>query len=363
MEKMTHTERIRAVLAGQPTDRIPFAAWGPHMNLEDRHAGDFTRALIAYQDYHNFDLLKVMSYSLYVAEAFGQKTVMPKNADEDGYRLAVKAAFESPEDWLKATVHDPHEGAMGRELQVVKNLKAHYGDSLPILPSVYAPFHTLTSTSGLLNWKGLSGFVFSTGAVRDVIVENEAAYFQVMDVLTQQTIDLMNAYAEIGADGFFYCPGGTVYHVESDYPNDGCSMAEYEKYIRAYDEKVLRALEGKTWFNMAHVHGDENLRMDPILTLPNLHAINWDDQFPANPSLAQVRAKTDKVLMGGVDRTRDFSGPDRGKIKATLRMKIDEAVRQAGPKLIVACGCECSRHITPRFSVWEEVLDDIANGR
>ena len=195
------------------------------------------------------------------------------------------------------------------------------------------------------------------------MLENEAAYRHVMDVLTDTVINLMNAYIEAGAAGFFYCAGGDVYKDDGGYKADGFSTAEYYKYIRVYDEKVLNAVRGKTWFNMLHIHGDANLRMEQLVTLPNIQAINWEDQSPYNPSLADVRVMTDRVLMGGIDRLHDFTGPYRDKIKATLRMKVDEAVRQAGPKLIVSVGCEAPRESNYRFAVWDEVLEDIAAGR
>jgi hypothetical protein len=68
---------------------------------------------------------------------------------------------------------------------------------------------------------------------------------------------------------------------------------------------------------------------------------------------------TDKVLLGGIDRNRDFLGPDRDKIKSVLRMKVEDAVRQAGRKLIAAGGCEFPAESTHRFQVWHEVMEEI----
>ena len=51
---MTHLERMKAVVAGEPVDGPPFAAWGHVMNLEDRHAKDFAKAIIDFQRVHDF---------------------------------------------------------------------------------------------------------------------------------------------------------------------------------------------------------------------------------------------------------------------------------------------------------------------
>ena len=361
MQKMSHKERIKAVLEGKPTDRIPYAAWGPHMNLVDRHEGDFTKACIAYQDQYQFDVFKIMSNGLYNIEDLGQKFALPQHPDDFGYKLSTEAAFNCVGDWVNFTKKDPCQGTMGREVRVVRNLYNYYKDSVPILPTIFGPSRTL---SGLSSGAGFRSFITEGGrTLRDVVLENEAAYCQVMEALTEQVIDLMNAFVEAGAAGFFYCAGGDVSRDDNGYKADGFNTEEYYKYVRVYDDKVLNAMEGKTWFNMVHIHGDSNLRMEELVTLPNIQAINWEDQSPYNPSLAQVRAMTDKVLMGGIDRNNDFNGPYRDKIKSILRMKVDEAVRQAGPKLIVAVGCEAPRVSNYRFSVWEEVLDDIAAGR
>ncbi len=357
MKKMTHTERIQAILAGEAADRIPFAAWGPHFNLEDCHEGDFTKALIAYQDRHGFDVMKVMSHGLYHLEDFGQKFDLPQHYDDKGYMMSTKAAFSSCADWLDAKGRDPYEGTMGREVRVIRNLKNHYGESVPILPTVFGPLRTLT---GLSTSQFGSGIFRDGKKLRDVVEENEEAYRHVMDVLTQQVIDLMNAFVDAGAAGFFYCPGGDAVKNERGELTDGFDAAGYCRYIRPYDDRVLNAMAGKTWFNMAHIHGETHLRMEELVTLPNIQAVNWEDQLPDTPSLAQVRKMTDRVLMGGIDRMRDFLGADRDKVKSVLRMKTEEAVRQAGRKLIVSVGCEATRQSTFRFSVWNEVLDELA---
>ena len=47
-------------------DRPPFVGWGPHLNLEDKDVGDFTKAVIAYQNQHDFVIIKVMKNNIYM---------------------------------------------------------------------------------------------------------------------------------------------------------------------------------------------------------------------------------------------------------------------------------------------------------
>ncbi len=355
MDKMTHTERIKAVLEGKPVDRIPFIAWGPHLNLEDRNVNDFSKAVIAYETQHDFDVIKVMQNGLYNAEDFGQIIAEPENSDDAGFKKTVKNAFNSLEDWKNVTKKNVFEGAFGREMQSIKAICDHFQKTVPVLPTIFGPMRMLTQLCGYAPGTGIyQGESFVGENIMDFIHAHEEEYFHVMDVLTDQIIDVMNGFLDMGADGFFYCPGGDH--------TDFCSEEDYFKLIRPYDIRALEAVQGRAWFTMLHVCGMENLRMKDMVTLP-VQAINWEDQSPSNPSLAEVRAMTDKVLMGGIDRNSDFYGANRDKVKAVLRAKTEEAIRQAGPKLIVSGGCEFNRETTHRFVVWHEVMEDIAAGR
>lgn len=351
---MTHTERIKAILEGKSVDRVPTCAWGPHLNLEDRSVNDFSKAVIAYETQHDFDVLKVMQNGLYNTEDYGPVIEPPLNSDDAGFKKTVVPAIKSLEELKNISLKDVHEGAFGREVQSIKAICDHFKGTVPVLPTVFGPsrmFNQLLSYTPF--WPKAYEQCFVKEPLFDFIRANEEVYFHAMDVLSEQIILLMNAYLDVGAAGFFYCPGGDR--------RDFCTDEEYHKYVRPYDERILNAIQGRAWFTMLHVCGNENLRMEEMVTLPG-QAINWEDQSPNNPSIAEVRAMTDKVLMGGVDRNSDFYGASREKVKWTLRSKVDRAIREGGNKLIVSVGCESPREITHRFVVWQEVMDDIANG-
>lgn len=351
METMTKMERVKCVLEGKPVDRPPFIAWGPHLNLEDKHVGDFTKAVIAYENQHDFDILKVMQNGLYNTEDYGQVIDETENSEDPCFKKTRIPAFNSIEDLKNATTKDVHQGAIARETESIRILCDYYKDKVPVLPTIFGPYRMLWQLTGytpahlgnLETFIGKSMMAFAR--------EHEEVYFHVMDVLTQQVIDIMNAFLDVGAAGFFYCPGGT-------YP-DTCTEEEYLKYIRPYDERALEAVQERAWFTMLHVCGMKVSFMDHMLTLP-AQAVNWEDASPENPSLAEIRAKTDKVLMGGLDRNADFYGGNREKVKQVLKAKTIEAMKQAGTKFVAAVGCESPREITHRFVVWREVMEELA---
>lgn len=343
MERMTKMERVKAAMAGEPVDRPPFVAWGPHLNLEDRHVGDFTKAVIAYENQHDFDVLKVMQNGLYFAEDFGQVIDPPENSDDAGFRKTRIPAIKNLEDMKNITTHPITEGALSREMESIRILCDYYKGKVPVLPTAFAPYRTYCHMTDF-NPK-MMGIQF--------IKENEALFRHVMDVLTEQLIMNLNGFLDQGAAGFFFCPSATN-------PADPFTEEEYLEYIRPYDEKVLAAVYDRSMFTMLHICGMELQNMDLMLTLP-AHAINWEDASPTNPSIAEVRAKTDKVLMAGMDRHKDFYGSDREQVKQAIKAKVVEAMKQAGDsKLMLAVGCESPREITHRFVVWREVMAELA---
>jgi len=346
---MTHTERIKALLNGGTVDRPPFVAWGPHFNLEDKHTGDFTKAVIAYQNQHDFDILKVMMNGLYDTEDFGQVIAECENSDDPCFKKTVRSAFQSLDDWKNAKVTDIRQGAIAREIENIRILSEYYHGTVPILASIFSPYRMLGQLCG---GYGGPGFFFE-GNYIDFISAHESEYFEVMEVMTHQTINMMNGFLDAGAAGFFYCPGGT-------YEMDPSTREQYLKYIKPYDVRCLEAVKDKSWFTMAHLCGEPCCHMTDMLDLP-VQALNWEDQSPTNPSIKEVRTMTDKILMGGIDRKRDFFGSNREKVKQQLRRKTLQAIEDAGGNLIISVGCESSREITHRFVVWHEVIDELAS--
>ncbi|MCI8597795.1 MAG: hypothetical protein HFJ10_05055 [Lachnospiraceae bacterium] len=355
METMSKMERVKAVLEGRPVDRPPFVAWGPHLNLEDKHTGDFTKAVIAYENQHDFDILKVMQNGLYNTEDYGQVIDECENSDDPCFKKTRIPAFTSLEDLKNVTTKDVHQGAIARETESIKILCDYYKDQVPVLPTIFGPYRMLCQLTDYVPKDPkvlLRPVTFLGDSMMKFARENEEVYTSVMEILTQQVIDIMNAFLDVGAAGFFYCPGGS-------YPDD-CTEEEYLKYIRPYDEKALKAVEERSWFTMLHICGAKVCFMDHMLDLP-AQAINWEDASVENPSIGEIRGKTDKVLMGGVDRNADFYGANRENVKSMLKRKTQKAIAEGKEKFIVAVGCESPREITHRFVVWREVMRELAD--
>lgn len=353
---ITHTQRVKAALEGKMLDRPAFAAWGPHMNLVDRNAKDFARATIDYQNAHHFDFIKVMPNGMYFPEAFGQKL---KDADfilDETWQNVQVNAINDPHEWAKLKVPSMKEGVFAREIEAVKCIADYFQGDVPVLPTVFSPFIWMGEMTG--------GFFRQDTIVAHFKYSEKYARIG-LEIVNETNELLMEEFVKAGADGFFlgYQAGmaGLM----------GKEM--FEEYGKKYDIQNINKIKDKTWFNMAHIcHGDAALS-EWFLDYP-VEAFNWADQYPEHHSLGEMRKLTDKVLIGGLNHSdhgsykdlsimikspSDLSGSNRDTIKAHIKKKVYDAVEQAGPKLIVSGGCGWGLGSLPRFSLWEEVMEEV----
>ena len=361
---MTSLERVMAAIEGRPADRPPFMAWGPHMNMEDRHIEDFTAATCNYEDNHGFDMVKVMPNGLYHTEDYGQIVDWADDCDQPNFMRSRVAAFQTLDDWMNLEPLDVTKGAFGREVEVVRRVSERYKGKVPVIATVFSPIETLIFASGHLHeYLGNKNIINEMFMKDDLsVLKNMCKYFEMhekefkhaMEALSETTKRLMQAFLDAGASGFFYAMFLSNSNIiEAD---------DFVKYVKPYDVDILKTVEDRSMFTMLHVCGASNLLFDQVIDYP-VTAFNWEDQSPYNPSIGDIRKRTDKVLVGGIDRHKDLLGGDRELIKRTIREKVDIAMREGGNKLIISGGCEWPRKPTHRFNVWREVMNEIAEGK
>lgn len=353
---ITHTQRIKATLEGKILDRPAFTAWGPHMNLVDRNAKDLAKATIDYQNINQFDFIKVMQNGLYFSEAFGQIIKPAEHILDETWQNTLVNAINDPHEWAKIKVPSMKEGVLAREIEAVKRICDYYQGDVPVLPTVFSPFI----------WMGeMTGGFFR----QDIIVSHfkySEKYAKIgIEVISETNEILMNEFIKAGAAGFFF--------------GYQCGMAKlmgkemFAEYAKKYDIHNIKSVEGKTWFNIAHIcHGDAE-HSEWFLDYP-VEALNWADQHEGQHSLKEMRAITDKVLVGGLNHSingnykdlsimvqspSDLSGENRDETKARVKARVLQAMSDAGNKLIVSGGCGWGVGSVPRFGLWAEMMEEI----
>ena len=147
------------------------------------------------------------------------------------------------------------------------------------------------------------------------------------EAITQTQINFINANIEAGVDGFFYasqtCREGAV------------SREVHAEFAEPYDIRVAQAYEGKTYFNVLHIHGDKTY-WDIMAKYPG-EVINWHDRWVA-PTMADTRKLSDKCFLGGINESAIFGNPEYTADQVTAH--VGEGILAAGKKgLMIGPGC------------------------
>ena len=340
---MTHTQRLKAAVAGERLDRPCAAFWGPHLNYEEMNARDLAFAMIDNQEAYQWDFMKFDMSGMYFPEAFGQKIATPKTPNMQGWLTVEEWRINHPSDWMTLRpIQVKDNEIFSRYVEAVKRVCDHYQGDVPVLPTVFSP----VSMAG--------EFVYG------------------LSVIEETLINLMEAYVDAGAAGFFVGLQNGI--------NQKLGYEMFKKYEFDGTARIVNAIKDKTWFNMAHLCNGTDTPMDAesikwCADLP-VTALNYADTWQHMPSFAELRKITDKVLVGGImhinrpltryhmegaDGGNDFMGFDRRLIKKQLRSRVDAALAGAGDKLVISGGCGC--YEPHRFPVLDEVLEEVAQER
>lgn len=336
---MNATERLRALLEGKPVDRMAATVW-KHTTMVDRHQDDFFKKTVQINRENDWDLIKICHNGFYFIEDMGCKIEWPSN-EIDMPRM-VYFPINDPFDWKRLKRLSVNKGAWKREIEFTKRLADYYQGTVPVLGTVFSPFTTAGEMTG--------GY-----PRREMIVAQLRNHPEViekaLEQLTEMTIEFSVALAEAGADGIFYA--------DQFGSSNFLTPEEHAAYVRKYDMQVFDAIKDKTWFNMLHVHGYDNLMMECVADYP-VQAFNWEDRL-GNYSLADMRKLTDKILVGGIEQAHDFDCNDREQLKEFFKERIRDARAQAGDKFIVAPGCVVPTHVPEyKFNVLREAVNEVS---
>lgn len=327
---MTATQRIRAMLTGQPVKEIGASGWLHTPGPDRGTAEEFSSEIIRMTDYSRWDVIKIMPNGVYNQEAHGSdiEYFSGKLSQED---LKAKRVFQfrkylvnSPRDMEAFPVLDVSKNPVyQREVANVRALAAYYQGTVPILPTIFTPAHCIPE------------FVGGIDKARWYIDNHPDAVDAMLRALVQTELQLVDAYIDAGADGFFFA---------QRYSNsDILSEKEFERFARPYDEMLLSRIKNRTWFNMIHVHGARNFFWDQFKTY-DVQALSWENtplQIPEEErsTVAKVRSISDKILVTGTDQFHDFYGTPQ-EVLDRFRQRVAQAAQESEDnRLIFAPGC------------------------
>lgn len=327
---MTGTEKIQAMLQKKQVDMIGACGWVHTPEVDRRPVNEFVQKVIKMTDEHRWDFVKLMSNGWYTQEAYGEKLRFYEEnipleyqktkrlADIEEVLIKDEVALETLP--VLDTVANP---VIRYNAEVVRQLAEHYRGDKPVLATVFTPSTLLPDLCG-----GNDRFV-------EYIRQCPEKVHKALDALLESDKRIADAFIDAGADGLFISTKNTSPEM--------LPPEYFEEFSQSYDEKLLAHIKGRTWFNILHVHGQHNLYMETY-TQYDVQAINWENvphglTGKGVTTVADLRAMTDKILIGGTDQFYDFYGTQE-EVKERFRMRLTTAVREAGDnRFIFAPGC------------------------
>jgi uroporphyrinogen decarboxylase len=290
---MDRRERFRAAVEGGAVDRPPVTAW-VHF-LSDHLSGARTAELhLDFLREYDWDIAKVMN----------------------DYRYPVPAGLErldSAEAMRRFRRLSMSERSFAEQLEVIARLRRELGPDWPIVDTLFDPYQQVVRNVGFVQGKELP--------------QHPEAAAEMLDAVTDTLCEYVRHSRAAGADGFFVSVNSAI---RAGFPR-GVDDTVFRNHQHAYDLRLLQAAQGSV--RILHVHG-VGLDLDRVLDYP-YEVLSLSDRLQGNPSLGELRARTGRCLMGGLNENTIQEKP-----LPELRAEIDDAIRQAGrQRLILAPGC------------------------
>lgn len=307
---MNKTQRIRATLRGEATDRVPYGFWThrPDIDLDPERLAEETAA---YAQRLDLDFVKSMPNGFYCVEDWGCELDFSDVA-RGGVGRVVRPAVTTPADWARLAAIDPQQGALGRELRHLARLVKLVGPDVPVLATVFSP---LTIANKLSN-----------GAHRAHLDTHLQQVTAGLEMITKVTSAFTRAALAAGCAGIFFATQDATYQL--------FDAERYRRYGEHYDHQVLQAArDAGGWFNAVHMHGDD-VMFDVLRHYP-VHALNWHiGETP--PSIADYRNSGGTLpILGGLQR-----GHITNKNLDAVYADIDATMAQTqGRGIIIAPAC------------------------
>lgn len=290
---MNRRERFLAAVEGRAVDRPPVTAW-VHF-LSDHLPGEETARLhLEFLRAYDWDVAKLMN----------------------DYRYPVPPGLElldSADAMRRFRPLSLDERSFAEQLRAIECLRRELGPDWPILDTLFDPYQQVLRNVG-----------FNQAAA---IPAHREAALEMLDAVADTLCRYVAAARAAGADGFFLSINGAI---RSGFPRGG-DADTFRDFQRPFDLRLLGAAKGTV--RVLHVHG-VGLDLDRVLDYP-CEVFSVSDRLSGNPSLAELRQRTDRCLMGGIDETRFQERP-----LPELRAEIDDALARAGrERFILAPGC------------------------
>lgn len=295
---MTKIERVRAALAGAPVDHPPFTLWY-HFGTQHAEPTRTAQVHLEFFEAYDLDLLKVMNDYDYP---------MPRGLD----------VMETPADLARLEPFEVERTPLGRQLQALEQIAAALRGRALFLDTLFNAWNTLRRN-------------LVKDAMGPLMAEHPEALEAALRIVNGNLIRYAQASLARGAAGIFFSVPAAP---------ESVTREQFERFMRPFDLEFLAAIRGRGECHVLHAHG-AGPYFDRLLDYP-VHVVSWAD-LNGGPSIADLRQRTDRVLMAGIDHVKfAYVSAD------AVRRQVREARAAGGSsRLILAPGCSVATYSFP----------------
>jgi uroporphyrinogen decarboxylase len=240
-------------------------------------------------------------------------TYAPSGEQATPYTV-THAPVGSADDLARLPAVDPRGGALGEQLEALRLIRAAVGPDVPIIWTVFAP-------PMILPMLARGGREQAMGFLHEAPRETARAF----DVMAETLAEYARLCLVAGADGLFYATNVATRAL--------MSAEECRRWQRPWDLRILKSVE-QAPFNLLHVCG-AGIHFEEFADYP---VTAWSfATVPGNPTLAEVRARTGRAVVGGLPAKPEIAGMTEAALVERARAATREM--SAGGFLL---GPDCS---------------------
>ena len=304
---LTHSERLRACLAGEQIDRPPVALWR-HFPVDDQSPDTLAAATLHFQKTYDFDLVKVTPASSFCLKDWGVEDVWEGHTE--GTRRYTKRIIHKPQEWEKLPLLEPSAPHLAGQLACLRQIRAGLGPDVPMLQTIFSP---------LSQAKNLVGGDMLIAHIR----KYPDAVLKGLETIALSTRRFVEATLETGIDGVFYA----IQQAQAGL----LTLEEYQTFGVPLDRKILEPTS-ELWCNLLHLHGSE-VYFEVVKEF-SFQIVNWHDR-DTSPSLAEAQKLFAGTVCGGLGRDTLVY-----REQAAVREEAQDAFAQTGGQhFILSTGC------------------------
>ncbi len=290
---MNKRQRFEAAVNGGEVDHPPCVVW-VHFVTDALPSEEAARRHATWVRTYDWDIAKVMH----------------------DYRYPLPAGLETintPADMLRFEKLPPTLPNFTSQLDLIHALRKELGPDVPIVDTFFDPFQQVVRSAGM--------------SKSSLIYANKREALHMLDAVTDTVCGYMRELKNAGCNGVLYSINGAI----TPTGDRGVDEETFNTFLKPFDLRVCEAMQGMT--RILHVHGTQ-IDMKRVLDYP-VEVFSVSDRLAGNPTLVQLRAMTDKCIMGGINEARiqERSLPE-------IREEMWDAFKQAGKnKFIISPGC------------------------